>query len=466
MAIAFPQPNGSSMKALTLEQLMADKRNLEHILDNLLEGIIAHDKERRILFFNRAAEKITGYSKEEVVGRDCHEVFGSPFCGNRCSFCSGPPDSFSHAGYTINILTKNGEPRCIEMSVSGMRDESGSFVGVLAAFRDMTDFLGLKIRLGEISHFSGIIGQDHKILSIFEQIRELATNDFPVHIFGETGTGKELVATAIHNESRRGGGPFVPVNCGALPEGLLESELFGHVKGAFSGAIRDKKGRFELAHTGTIFLDEVTELPKAMQVKLLRVLQEGTFERVGGEETIKVDVRIISATNRDLKSEMEKQNFREDLYYRLNVVPLRLPPLRERKNDIPLLAAHFLQKATECGQKAASLSNDALSLMMDYSWPGNIRELQNAIHFALVKSRGSVIRPEDLPLELKARENCPCPPGPSRKLNKESVSAALTQSGGNKSKAAKLLVVGRATLYRFLDDEKMSQDTLLSHAGT
>lgn len=438
------------MNDLPLEKLLADKRNLEQILDNLMEGIIAHDKERRVLFFNRAAEKITGYGKAEVVGKDCHEVFGQPFCGQRCSFCSGPPENFSHTSYPLNILTRSGEPRHIEMSVTGMRDEAGAFVGVLAAFRDMTDLIGLKIRLGQLNSFSGIIGQDHKMLSLFRQIQDLATNDFPVHIFGETGTGKELVATAIHNESRRGGGPFVPVNCGALPEGLLESELFGHVKGAFSGAIRDKKGRFELAHTGTLFLDEVTELPKAMQVKLLRVLQEGTFERVGGEATIRVDVRIISATNRDLKSEMERHHFREDLYYRLNVVPLRLPPLRERKTDVPLLAAHFLEKAVERGQRSASLSRDALSLLMDYSWPGNVRELQNAMHFALVKSRRSVISPEDLPPEIRTRESCVCSSGPMRKLDGQSVAAALRECGGNKSRAAKLLGVGRATLYRFL----------------
>ena len=189
-----------------------------------------------------------------------------------------------------------------------------------------------------------------------------------------------------------------------------------------------------------------------MQVKLLRVLQEGTFERVGGESTIRVDVRIISATNRDLKSEMERHHFREDLYNRLTVVPPRLPPLRERKTEVPLLAAHFLEKAVERGQRSASLSRDALSLLMDYSWPGNVRELQNAIHFALVKSRGTVISPEDLPPEIRTRETCVCSSGPLRKLDGESVTAALRECGGNKSRAAKLLSVGRATLYRFLEE--------------
>jgi PAS domain S-box-containing protein len=438
------------MQDLTLEKLVADKRNLEQILDNLMEGIIAHDMNRRILFFNRAAESITGYAKEEVMGKDCHEVFGTPFCGNRCSFCGMPPDSLTHISYPLNILTKKGEMRRIEMSVTGMMDQKGCFVGVLAAFSDITDLIGLQTRMGELTSFSGLIGRDHKMLQLYDQIRELSTNDYPVHLHGETGTGKELVAAAIHNESRRGGGPFVPVNCGALPEGLLESELFGHVKGAFSGAIRDKKGRFELAHGGTIFLDEVAELPKQMQVKLLRVLQEGTFERVGGERSISVDVRVISATNRDLKQEVEKQNFRQDLYYRLNVVPIHLPPLRDRKNDIPFLVAHFLEKAVKEGIKPVGFSKEAMAKLMDYSWPGNVRELQNAVHFALVKVKGRLIHPENLPLEIR-RERIGYTPGPPLKLERDAVTAALRQSGGNKTKAAKILGVGRATLYRFLD---------------
>ena len=433
-----------------LENLLADKMNLQRILDSLMEGIIAHDKERRILFFNRAAEKITGYDREEVLGRDCHDAFGSPFCGGRCSFCGEPPNSWTNVDYPLNLVTKEGSSRRIEMSVTGMTDETGCFTGVLAAFRDVTDLIGLQIRLGQITSFAGIIGQDHKMLQIFEQIRELATNDYPVHIMGETGTGKELVAAAIHNESRRGGGPFVPINCGALPEGVLESELFGHVKGAFSGAIRDKKGRFELADGGTIFLDEVVDLTKSMQVKLLRVLQEGTFERVGGEKTVSVDVRVISAANRDLKREVERKNFREDLYYRLNVVPVELPPLRTRKNDIPLLAEEFLRQASEQGQKTAGLSKKALSMMMDYLWPGNVRELQNALHYALVKCKGRLIRPEDLPMELKSRRSSRR--GPTRKRNPEMVQAALDLTGGNKAKAARHLGVGRATLYRFFEE--------------
>lgn len=441
------------MKTLTLEEILTDKKNLEQILDNFMDGIIAHDRERRVMFFNRAAVAITGYSKEDVIGKDCHDVFGTPFCGSRCSFCGNPPDALEHLIYPLNILTKSGELRRIEMSVTGMTDETGCMVGVLASFRDLTELMGLKMRLGEVSGFSGLIGRDHKMLQIYDQILALAANDFPVHVSGETGTGKELVAAAIHRESRRSGGPFVPVNCGALPEGLLESELFGHVKGAFSGAVHDRKGRFELADKGAIFLDEVSELPKTMQVKLLRVLQEGTFERVGGEQTISVDVRVISATNRDLKREIERGEFREDLYYRLNVFPIHLPPLRERRTDIPLLATHFLEQAAKRARKSVGLSRDALAAMMDYAWPGNVRELQNSIHFAMVKAKGRVIHKEDLPMELTASEKTHAVAG-ARKLDQDSVLAALKESGGNKAKAARLLGVGRATLYRFLGESE------------
>jgi transcriptional regulator with PAS, ATPase and Fis domain len=291
------------------------------------------------------------------------------------------------------------------------------------------------------------------MVDVFRQIKDVSGYDYPVHIFGETGTGKELVANAIHNESLRAGGSFVPINCGALPEGLIESELFGHVKGAFSGAIRDKKGRFELAHNGTIFLDEIAELPKLLQVKLLRFLQESTFEKVGGEKTVSVDVRVVSATNKDLKKEVQKGNFREDLFYRLNVIPIHIPPIRERKSDIPLLVDHFLSKApTIKGQRPVRISQEALNALLDYNWPGNVRELQNAVQFAIVRCKGKIIRPEDLPLELKEM-SCEKPRrGPVRKLGADDVRAALTQTGGNKARAAKVLGVGRATLYRFLGD--------------
>ena len=449
------------MQDFSLENLMCHRDNLENVLDNLKEGIIAHDMNRLIFFFNAEAERITGYRREEILGRDCHEAFGSPFCGERCAFCENPPKLSDKSEYTLSIHTKSGEQRRIEMTVTSMRDADGQYTGVLSCFNDVTDIFSLKERAGELTSFGNIIGHDSKMISIFKQIKDVADYDYPVQIYGETGTGKELVAAAIHNESRRGGAPFVPINCGALPEGLIESELFGHVKGAFTGALRDKKGRFELADTGTIFLDEVTELSNNMQAKLLRFLQEGQFERVGGEQTISVAVRVISATNKNLKEAVKRGKFREDLYYRLNVIPVYLPPLRERKIDIPLLSEHFLQEARQrYGKKNLKISSKAMSLMLDYRWPGNVRELQNAIQYAIVKSNNRLISADDMPLELRDLDNICQRRGPSRKLDAESVRSALERTGGNKVKAAKLLGVGRATLYRFLGEHPDLLDTV------
>ncbi|MCF8110723.1 MAG: sigma 54-interacting transcriptional regulator [Desulfobacteraceae bacterium] len=436
--------------------VLAEKQNLMRVLDNLREGIIAHDLNRRIFFFNREAERITGYSRDEVLYRDCHEAFGEPFCGQHCLFDDGREndiDNFpENIEYPVNIITKDGLNRKAEISVSPIRDDSGHMVGVLASINDLTELLELRFKTAELKGFSNIIGRDSKMLQIFQQIRDLSGYDYPVNISGETGTGKELVAEAIHNESRRAGAPFVPINCGALPEGLIESELFGHVKGAFSGAIRDKRGRFELAHTGTVFLDEIAELSNSMQVKLLRFLQTGKFEKVGAEKTTSVDVRIISATNKDLKNEIKEGRFREDLYYRLNVIPIYLPPLRERRNDIPLLIEHFLdQHSREHGHNnQMSVSNEALTLMMDYDWPGNVRQLQNVLQFAIVRSGGQAIRSLDLPAEFRTANPGERRRGPYKKLDVETVRAALQKTGGNKARAAKILEVGRATLYRFI----------------
>ncbi len=430
---------------------MADRKSLEYILNNLKEGIFAHDLDRRILFYSDGAEKILGYSREEVLGKDCHEVFGEALCGSRCSFCTTDSTLEDKKDHTLHITTKNGLKRMVDMSIILMKDDNHQDIGALATITDLTELIELQLDTEKIFSFSNIIGRNKKMISVFKQIRDVTDYDFPVHISGETGTGKELVAHAIHNESHRGGAPFVPINCGALPEGLIESELFGHVRGAFSGAIRDKKGRFEMADGGTVFLDEVSELPKLMQVKLLRFLQEETFEKVGGEKTISVDARIISATNKDLKKEVENGNFREDLFYRLNVIPIAVPPLRERKTDIPLLVDHFLKQFPgHKGQKEFKIADKALSMMMDYRWPGNVRELQNCIQFSIVRCKGSMIRPMDLPLELKQFTPKKSKRGPSRKLDPLAVKEALIKTGGNKVKAAKLLGVGRATLYRFL----------------
>lgn len=448
------------------------KENFDNILNCLSEGVIAHDLNRRIFFFSSGAEMITGFKESEVLGKDCHEIFTPSLCGENCSFCEGyDVSSIEKKQYSTSFLNAEGIRREFDVSVAPMRDEQNNTIGIVASFTDRTVQKILQRQLEGEQEFRGIIGQDHKMQRIYETIRDLAQCDFPVVISGDSGTGKELVARAIHSESPRKNNMFVPINCGALPEGTLESELFGHVRGAFTGAIRDKKGRFELADGGTLFLDEVAELSQAIQVKLLRVLQEGIFEPVGSEKSKKADVRIISATNKSLKELVKKNAFRDDLYYRLAVVPLDLPPLRERRNDIPILAEYFLDEiSNKLGRKGMAFSKDTLSVFMSYPWPGNIRQLQNAIQYTMIKCHGNEILPQHLPPEITGAMTSfgastfegvrPGKVGRKPKLTEENVKISLIKAGGNKAKAARILGVGRATLYNFLRNNPRLFSTL------
>ena len=301
-----------------------------------------------------------------------------------------------------------------------------------------------------------IIGQHHKMKELFRTIRQVAVTSITVLIQGETGTGKELVARAIHNLSPRSSMHFVPVNCGALPDGLLATELFGHLKGAFTGAISDKKGRFQLAHKGTLFLDEVGDLSRAMQAQLLRVLQDGIVQPVGSEKTYETDVRIISATNKNIAKRVETGHFRKDLFYRLNTIPIDLPPLRERRSDIPLLSKHFLEHyGKEFFGKMPKFSSETRSMLMAYDWPGNVRELQNAIQFALAKCTGKTIEPSHLLKAIRSKAYKPFSVAHRRPmLRVEEVIHALKKTEDNKTKAAKLLGVSRSTLYRFIENHQ------------
>ena len=352
--------------------------------------------------------------------------------------------------------SQDGSTLDLQLSASIVKDELDRELCVVLSFLDVTELSQLRRRLKEEHSFAGIVGRSKPMQQLFDTIRELSQVDVPVLIQGESGTGKELVAGAVHNTGPRADSPFVAVNCGALPEGVLESELFGHVEGAFTGATRDRKGRFELADGGTIFLDEIAELPANMQVKLLRVLQEGTFKRVGGEKNIDVDARVISATNKDLQTAVDDGNFRDDLYYRLCVVPVHLPPVRERRQDIPLLARHALKKALDRQNRdGISISDDAMETLVDYEWPGNVREIENALQYAVLKCKDGEIQPSHLPPALGGSSKSKSKKskrGPKRKLDIKSVREALKETDGNKSEAARRLGVGRATLYRFLSD--------------
>ncbi|HOC42208.1 MAG TPA: sigma 54-interacting transcriptional regulator [Thermoanaerobaculales bacterium] len=322
----------------------------------------------------------------------------------------------------------------------------------MVILEDITELSGLRSLLKTERSFAGIVGTTPTMVEIFNTIREVADVNVPVLVLGESGTGKELVARAIHSEGSRASRPFVPVNCGALPDGLLESELFGHVKGAFTGAVRDRKGRFELADTGTIFLDEIGDLSPTMQVKLLRVLQEGSFERVGGEKTVTVDVRVVCATNKQLSREVEAGRFRDDLYYRLAVVPITVPPLRERVEDLPLIAEHILaREAAAAGGRRVTLSPEVIGALLAHDWPGNIRELQNALQFAFIKCKGDTIGIDHLPPGMrKARLEAAAARRAPVALTAEAIARALREAGGNRTRAAELLGVSRATFYRHL----------------
>ena len=321
----------------------------------------------------------------------------------------------------------------------------------------------LQRRLEASSEFRGMVGKHPTMQAVYRIIEDIAVTDVTVLIQGESGTGKELVARAIHESSERRDKPFVVINCSAYPDTLLESELFGHEKGAFTGAIRQKAGRFEQADGGTVFLDEIGEIPPAAQIKLLRVLQSQSFERIGGERTVKVNVRVLAATNKDLVHEVKKGNFREDLYYRLNVIPIVLPPLRQRVNDIPLLSRSFLKKfATEQKKNIDDFSAESMRILLDYGWPGNVRELENSIEHAVVLAKGSQIETSDLPPVLSSRpessprDNLPLMVETERSL----IEQALEESNWDKKKAARRLGIGRTTLYSKLKKYRIAKPPL------
>ncbi len=463
------------------ERIRVSEETFRTMFESMPASILLLDGERRVMNINRTFEEQFATSKDRAIGRRDAEVLGCvPYledpqscragtceaCGIWKSTCSALSGDRARRVRAV-IETKHGRKpgKKVFMVSSAPIDIRGDRAAILM-LEDITELETLRTRLRVEHSFAGIIGRDEKMCQVFDAIRDVANASVPVHISGESGTGKELVASAIHNEGHRKDGPFVPVNCAALPEGLLESELFGHVRGAFTGAIRDKKGRYQLSHGGTIFLDEIADIPPHIQVKLLRVLQEGRFEPLGSEKTIKADVRVISATNKDLRTEVAGGRFREDLFYRLCVIPVHLPALRERKSDIPLLAQELLKRALEeLGRESdVELSAEVVDLFIDLDWPGNVRELQNAIQYALVKCREGTIGLQHILPDLLRRSGLPPARGAPtplgrRKLDSESVLQALERSGGNKVAAAKHLGVGRATLYRFLTDTDFIKKT-------
>ncbi|HID56742.1 TPA: PAS domain-containing protein [Candidatus Poribacteria bacterium] len=437
---------------------MDEMRKFGLILDSIADGVFTINTDWRIELFNRAAERITGFSAEEAIGMVCREVFRSNVCDYDCAIRRALETGEPVTNYEVIITRKDQVQIPVSVSASILMDDKGRIIGAVETFRDISQLKWLEMELQERYQFDQLIGKSPQMQEIFEQIGMLAENDVTVLIQGETGTGKGVIARAIHLNSHRADGPFVTVNCAALPEPLLESELFGHVKGAFTGAVADKPGRFELANGGTIFLDEIAEIPTHVQAKLLRAIEDKEFERIGGTETVKVDVRIIAATNRDLREEVKAGRFREDLFYRLNVISIKVPPLRERREDIPLLVRFFIDRFNgEFGKQIEGISQQAMDLILRYNWPGNVRELENAIEHAFVHCRGSLIMPEHLPPEIRRSDLFPgiapffnLRPGekPLEAAQKAVIIKVLEETGWRIGEAADILGISRPTLWR------------------
>jgi transcriptional regulator with PAS, ATPase and Fis domain len=470
IAMAVVQANDMKNPS-DISRRFKDSELASGLLDALPSGILITTEDAKVVRLNNVVERIFGVKNAEVIGKG----FGKALCcvnaceqEDECSSAGGCEDCEIRKLALMALYSNQKKKRHVSLQVNlndHIKDVSMlvcaapvAFEGERFSILTIEDITNLKSVLPSPSSegLAGIVCSDEKMKALCVTVRQIAQTDAPVLIQGESGTGKELVAQAIHQESRRVHRRFVTVNCGALPEGLLESEFFGHVKGAFTGALYDKKGRFELAHGGTLFLDEVAELSPAMQVKFLRVLQGGGFERVGSTQAQRVDVRVISATNINLEKAVAAGTFRRDLYYRLCVMPVTIPPLRERRSDIELLAQHFLQQFLETSYRTnIKLSRETLSLFHSHDWPGNCRELQNVLQYALVKCRGDTIEPEHLPPSaFQSGSNGFVQHRQLPKIDGQAVLAALQKAGGNKRRAAVILGVSRSTLYRFFDRQR------------
>jgi len=431
-----------------------DARFLPLIFENIPHGIFTIDSDGLITSFNTAAEQITGYRREEAIGRSCSQVFRADICERECPLKRSIETFESTRDREVRILTRNGRLLPISISTAALVGEDGEVLGGVEMFRDLSMLKELSKRLHGTYFCDDIVSKSPIMQRMFELLPAVAHSGATVLIEGGSGTGKELVARAIHNLGPRKGKPFVAVNCGALPESLLESELFGYRRGAFTDARTDKPGRFEIAAGGTILLDEVAELSPAMQVKLLRVLQEKEFEPLGSTAPVKADVRVVAATNQDLLDAVSRRRFREDLYFRMNVVKITLPTLAERREDIPLLVDHFIGRFNALqGRRIARCSERALSALLAYGYPGNVRELENAIEHAFVVCGGDVIQLEDLPPQIagQGRFSDPPqapPPSPLRSAEAEAIRAALARFGGNRNLTADELGISRNTLWR------------------
>jgi PAS domain S-box-containing protein len=430
------------------------------ILDSIADGVFTVDRNWQITSFNRAAELITGWTADDAVGRFCSDIFHSSICGKNCaialSLYSGKPIS----NLSITITNARGDNIPISISAAPLIDAAGNIIGGVETFRDLTAITILRKQLTKNYTFAEIISKSAAMQRIFNILPDIARSPSTVLISGESGTGKELVARAIFNASNRADKPFVIVNCGALPETLLESELFGYKAGAFTDAKKDKIGRFAAAETGTLFLDEIGDIPHSLQVKLLRVLQNRVYEPLGSNTSVRADARIITATNRNLQDLVQQGLFREDLFYRLNVVKIHLPPLRERKEDIPLLTDHFIRQfSSSQGKDIVGIASTALNILMRYDFPGNIRELENIIEYAFILCDGGYIQPQHLPEPFYTGDNSPkakTETAPAAKqtldeIEKQAIYLALEKNRWGRMDTCRELGISKDTLRRKIE---------------
>lgn len=428
----------------------------EEILESVGEAIFTVDREFRINFFNKAAEVIVGLKRSEVIGKFCKDILQTDYCQAECPIAAILASGESIYNFDSSIRSFNNQPKHITLNATLVHNGDHEPAGGIISFRvrENHDIIRKSANTA-VPHFQGIIGKSPAMRGIFQLIREISASDAPVFIQGETGTGKEMIADAIQATSKRKDRPFVKVNCAVLPPELLASELFGHIRGAFTGAIKDRIGRFELANHGTIFLDEIAEMSPRMQLNLLRILQDGTFEKLGDSMTQRVNVRIIAATNVNIQQAISEGKFRADLYYRLNVVPIVVPPLQERLSDIQCLTEFFIKKAARKYQKPLSgLDDDVIEFLRQYHFPGNVRELENIIEFAVVRAKlNTSICLCNLPPYVRKEIPCSSEQPPSGNLDhthSANLIELLTRYNWNRSKVARILGVDRTTIWRRL----------------
>ena len=421
----------------------------ELIFQSISDGVFTVDQNCIITSFNRAAEEITGFEAAQAVGRPCFEVFRTEVCHKRCALKDTLKNHGPVENVRVTIITREGHELPISVTTTLLKDGNGNTIGAVEFFRDRSEIEDLQRRLGERKALSDIVSVNRQMQQLVQLLPDVADSECNVLIEGPSGSGKELIAQVIHNLSPRKYGSYIKLNCAALPATLLESELFGYVKGAFTDAKRDKPGQFCLAKGGTLLLDEIGEMDVSLQVKLLRVLNNGEYQPLGSTEAMQTDARIIAATNADLQQRIEEARFREDLYFRINVVTLQIPPLRKRPEDIPLLADHFLKTFRRKTRRSIEqISPEAIALLRKHSFAGNVRELENAIEHAFVMCHDRAIQPEHLPLSITRASGAVNGVTPRKVNEKEVIAEALRRNKGNRTRTARELGLHRSTLWR------------------